>query len=294
MSWALFSILAALIWAIVSTVDKYILTKWTRNPIVPITALGPISLIAAFLVYLFKGFSFLSYINITLALVSGIFYTLMAVFYFKAVKTEEISRIAPLFYLTSLFILILAAVFLGEIFSLIKYLGVFLLVIGAVLISSKGFTKVRLGKAFWFMILSSLAIAINAVIIKYLLNFADFWTIFSYSKIGVAFASIPIFYLSLPGLVSTTKKHGKKVIGTIFLNESLDLLGDLLIIKAYTIGYVTLVNALSSVHPFFVLIFVIILTIFYPQVLKEEIEKSIILIKLIAIILMFIGAILII
>jgi transporter family protein len=293
MSWILFSILAALTWATVNTIDKYILTKWVRKPIVPVMILGIIGLIASILVYLFHGFSTLSYLNITLAFVAGIFYILMSIFYFKAVKIEEISRVVPLFYLTSLFVLIFAAIFLGEIFTPIKYLGIFLLIIGAILISSRNFIKISFGKAFWLMILSSLALSANAVITKYLLNFADFWTIFSYTRIGTIFALIPIFYFSFPDLVSTVKEHGKKIIGVISLNESLNVIGVLLITIATAIGYVTLVNALSSIQPFFVLLFAVVLSIFYPKILKEEISKSIVLLKLIAIILMFIGAVLI-
>jgi len=293
MSWILLSILAALTWTIVSIVDKYILAKWVKNPIVPVMILGIVNLLGGLLVYLIHDFPSLSCINIALSFLVGVFYILIAILYLKAVKIEEISRVIPLFYLSSLFVLILAAIFLEEIFSLTKYLGIFILIIGAILISSKDFTKISFGKAFWFMILASLIMAINVVITKYLLNFADFWTIFSYTRIGTALASIPIFYLGLPDLVSTLKEYGKRVIGVISLNQSLNLLGVLLIVKAFAIGYATLVNTLASVQPFFVLLFTVILSIFYPQILKEEIRKSTILIKLIAIILMFIGVILI-
>ena len=294
MSWILFSILAAIVWAIVNTVDKYILTKLVRKPVIPLMILGVIGLFASFFVYLFHGFSYLSYFNIALAFVAGIFYIMAILFYFKAVKIEEISRVVPLFYLTPLFVSILAAIFLGEIFTPIKYLGIFFLITGVVLISSKNFIKLSFGKAFWFMIIASLTLSLNAVITKYLLNFADFWTIFSYVRIGAFFALIPIFCFSFQDLIFAVREHGKKVIIVISLNEILNLVGVLLITIAMAIGYVTLVNALSSVQPFFVLLFAVILSVFYPKILKEEIGKSAVLLKLIAITLMFIGIILII
>lgn len=294
MSWILFSILAALTWAIVNTVDKYVLTKWVKKPIVPVMILGVIGLIATFIIYLIRGFSELSHINILLSFVAGIFYILMSVFYFKAAKIEEISRVVPLFYLSPIFILLFATLFLGEIFTPTKYLGIFMLVIGAILISSRNFIKLSFGKAFWFMLLSVLSISVYYTLLKYLLNFADFWTIFSYAKIGTIFALIPIFYFGFPDLVSTVKEHGKKVVGVISLNESLNVIGVLLITLAISIGYVTLVKALSSIQPFFVLSFAVILSIFYPKILKEEIGKSTVLLKLIAIVLMFVGVILII
>ena len=294
MSWILFSILATIVWAIVNTVDKYILTKLVRKPVILLMILGIIGLIASFLVYLFHGFSYLSYFNIALAFAAGILYIIGILFYFKAVKIEEISRVIPLLYLSPLFVSILAAIFLGEIFTPIKYLGIFLLIIGAIFISSKNFIKISFGKAFWFMVLASLVLSVNAVITKHLLNFVDFWTIFSYIRIGAFFALIPIFCFSFKDLILSVREHGKKAIILISLNEILALVGVVLITIAMSRGYVTLVNALSSVQPFFVLLFAVILSIFYPKILKEEIDKKTVLIKLIAITFMFIGVILII
>ena len=73
MSWILFSILAALVWGVVNLVDKYILTKWIKKPIVPVMVLGVIGLTASFAVYFIKGFAALSYFNLFLALIAGIF-----------------------------------------------------------------------------------------------------------------------------------------------------------------------------------------------------------------------------
>ncbi len=291
--WIFFSILAALCWAIVNTIDKYVLTKWVRKPIVPVMILGVTGLVASICVILLHGLNPMFFQNITLAFIVGIFYVLMIVFYFKAVNIEEISRVIPLFYLSPLFVLILSFFFLGEIFSPIKYLGIFLLVIGAILISLKKPFRISFGKAFWFMVLVSLIAAVNAVITKYLLNFADFWTIFSYKGIGAFFATIPIFYFNFSDLVLTIREHGKKVILAMSANEALNQFALLFIIIATSIGYVTLVNALSSVQPFFVLLFTVVLSVFYPKILKEEINKTVMFQKLIAIILMFVGVMLI-
>jgi len=291
--WVIFSISAAFLWAVVNIIDKYVLTKWVKNPFVPIIIGDVIGLLISFFIYFFIGFSHLSYLNIALAFIAGIFYILAILFYFKAAKIEEISRIIPLFSLAPLFVLILATIFLGEIFTPMKYLGIFILIIGAILISSKNFIKISFGRAFWFIMLSSLAISVNSVISKYLLNFADFWTIFSYTRIGTIFALVPIFYFNFQDLLFTLKKQGKKVVGLISLAGLLNLIAVLFITIAFSVGYVTLVNALSQVQPFFVLFFATILSIFYPNVLKEEVGKLTIVFKFIATILLFIGAILI-
>ncbi|MBI2110612.1 DMT family transporter [Candidatus Woesearchaeota archaeon] len=288
-----FSVLAALSWAIVNTLDKYVLTKWINKPVIPMMVSSIIAITVAFLIFIFKGFSTLSISQIILALLGGLFSAMMSLFYLNALKREEVTRVIPLFYLAPLFIAILAAIFLREVFQPLIYLGVIFLISGAILISNKSIRKISLGKAFWFMIASSLSLSINQIIVKYLLAFTNFWTIFSYVEIGYFLSVIPIFYFNFSDLKKIIQQHGKKVAGVISLSTLFNILGILLITIAISIGAVTLVNALSSIQPFFVLLFAVLLNQFYPNILKEEVNKSTILIKFFAILLMFIGVILI-
>lgn len=291
--WAILSISAALLWSVVNIIDKYVLSKWIREPLVVIIIISFIGLIASGGVYFIYEFQPISYFNILLALLAGVFHFFCYILYFKALKIEEVSRVVPLFYLSPLFILFLAAIFLGEVFTPSKYLGILLLVIGAILISLKNLSKISFGRAFYLMVLSAFTLAINSVLVKYLLGFTDYWTIFAYERIGAAIGSIPIIYLYLPRLIDIIREHGKRVIAILSVAEFLNLLALLLITIATSIGFVTLVNALSSIQPFFVLVLAVILSTFYPFFLKEEIGKSVILLKLSAILLMFIGAVLI-
>lgn len=294
MSWQLLTILAVFIFAITGIIDKFLLTKWIKNPIVLVLILSGVGLLLSLGIYLFRGFSFLSGVNIILALIAGVIYMFGMFLYYKAAKIEEISKVMPLVYLSPLFILILAAVFLGEIFTPIRYLGIFLLVTGAIFISSKNFTKINFNRAFWFAILSALIFAFIAIITKYLLNFADFWTIFSYIRLGAFLASIPLFYFYLKDFGPLIKESGLKSIGFTAFNMVLLLGAVLLLTIATAIGDVTLVNALTSIQPFFVLLLAVGLSIFFPSILKEEINKSLVFQKIFAIVLIFTGTLLII
>ena len=89
------------------------------------------------------------------------------------------------------------------------------------------------------------------------------------------------------------KEKGIAPAGIISLNESLAVVGILLFTTAMSKGPVTLVAALSSIQPFFVLLFAIFLSLVYPNILTEETNKSAIFLKAISIIIMFAGAILI-
>jgi transporter family protein len=292
MSWIFFTLLAVSIYSVGCIVDKYALTKWIRNPIVSVMFYGIVDLPVIFLVYAFHGFSFLSNINIALAFTAGIINILAIYFYFKAVKIEEISRIVPLAELSTLFVSIFAAIFLGEIFNTAKYIGIILLVIGAIIISSKDL-KITFGIAFWFIILFCIITAVNSILVKYVLNFADYWTIISYTRMGAVFTLIPIIYFNFHELRYTVKECSKKAIVGLLLNEFFMLIGGMLFLFAVSTGTATLTNALLSVQPLFVLLFSVMLSIFYPNILKEEISQSTVLTKFIAVAFMFAGVFLI-
>lgn len=294
MLWVFYAFLSALFWATSSLLDKYILSKWVKNPLVTTMIFGIIGLLAGILIYFAKGYSEMSQANIFLSVVSGLAYVLATIFYFDAVKIEEISRISALAYFSQLFITIFAAMFLGEIFSSEIYAGILLILLGAIFISSKDITKIRPGKAFWLMVLSSALLAIVAIITKYLLSYADFWTVFSYTRgIGMFIALIPVFYFKYPELAALIKEHGSKAVSVISLSGILTMTGAFVITIAASTGPVTLVNAISMTRPFFVLFFATLISIFYPQILREELGKSAILLKVAATILMFMGAILV-
>ena len=142
------------------------------------------------------------------------------------------------------------------------------------------------------MMFASIVLAINQVITKYLLSFADFWTIFGYIRIGAFVALIPSIIMNVESFKNIYKKQGLKPFSFITISESLNMLGVLSITLAAATGFITLVNALSSVQPFFVLLLTVIISIFYSQILKEEIGKSIVARKVVAIVIMFVGVIL--
>lgn len=293
MSWILFPILAALIWAIKGILDKFMLANYIKKPIVPVLVLGIFDLAAIALIFLINGFDHLSWQNLALAFVGGLASLMIIVLYFKAVRIEEISRVIALIYLTPLFVTILAAVFLGERFTLGKYAGILLLITGAVLISYK-FGKITFGKAFWYMLLASVSFGIYAVITKYLLGFADFWSVFSYTRLSMILCMLPIFFLRYKDLLEAARERGKMAVLSASSSEALNLTALLLFTAAASAGFITLVEALTAIEPFFVLVFAVILSIFYPKIIKEETGKKIVAIKLLAIILIFSGTVLVI
>jgi len=293
-SWVIFSLITALLWAISDVINKFIFTRWPIKPVVLVMFSCLVNLVITLGVYVHQGLSGLSVLHISLAIVAAFLYFVGYYLYFSAVKLEEVSRITPLFYLMPLFILLLAAMFFQERLTLINYAGIILLVAGSMLISQKGSFNFRIGKAFWFMIFSALSISAYAIITKYLLNFSDYWTIFAYTRgLGLIPFLIPLVYSKLPDLKDAAKQGGKTAIGMILGSTSLNSIGIILITVAMAMGSVTLTNTLLSMQPLFVFIFAILISRYYPQLFREDLDRRTIILKFVSILMIVVGAILI-
>ena len=292
MLWIFISLLAAAFFAIVNATDKFTLQKWIKNPVILLMAFGVTGMAMAMGIYAVHGFSYLSEANIWIAFLGGFFFILSSFFYLKAVKAEEVSRVMPLNSFNTLFVLFLASAFLGEIFPPGKYLGVAFLFAGAFMISTKSFRKIRFGKGAVFIIFSALAFAVGNVITKHLLNFADYWTVFSYVRIGSFIPIIPVLHFGFRDLKAVARSS-RKVASVVFFNRILGLTGLLLVALAASMGQISLVSALIATQTLFLLGITLCLSSFYPHILKEEMDSRTTLIKIIATALIFVGVFLI-
>jgi uncharacterized membrane protein len=293
MSWVLFSLLAAFLWALSNVIDKVALSRLVKNPMVPLAVYGVLSIVAVGLVVLGGAFESFSSRHFALAMLGGTFHALMVLFYFKAVAADEISKIIPLFALGPLFIAVVAAVTLGEIFSFDTYIGIVLILVGSVTLSVQRLQTFSVNKAFWFMIITTFSLAMGEVISKYLLSFYNFWSVFAYTRLGSLIVVTPIAWHYRRDVAQLLRKGKRKALAMLSTSESLNILAILCIIIAASTGYVTLVNAMTQVQPFFVLAMSVLLTLVAPHLLKEELSLKIFVRKFLSILMMSLGAILV-
>lgn len=292
MAWVYFTLLAVFFWSLSNIIDKHIVSRYIKNPTIFIIFLSVLSLIAAFIVSIFQDITIPSFDILFLSLISGIAYFIGVFLYVKSLRIEEISRVVPLFSITSIFVLILATIFLNEIFTLEKYLGIFLIIAGVILISLRKKVKFSLSKALLLMIIASLFIAIHYTLQKFVLNNLTYWNAFFWIRIGSFLAAPLLLYFYYKPLVKTIKKNP---IGGVYLSisEGLNIIGIYSIVIAFSIGYASLVSILSEIQPLFVLFIATILSAFNPKIIKEELKGSVILLKFIAIVMIIFGAALI-
>ena len=290
MSWIVFALLAALIWAVANVADKIVISRLTREPVVPVVLMNGVGLFIAIGIFAFRGVPAVSAPLIVGALILGVFAMLPSYFYFSAAKEEEISRVVPLFQLANLFTPVIAFFTLGEVFTLQTYLSIILLVIGALLISSTRLFPIRLNRSFWCMIAAATTYAIYGIVLKYLLQFWNFWDLFSAMRIATFVLALPLVMIYRNALQTLLRTHGVSGVGIISFTEFVSMMGGFVHAVAASLGPITLVNAVVSVQPLLVLIFSAVVTIVTPQIFKEMIDQKTITRKAFATICIIVGA----
>ena len=293
MDWVIFSLFSRALWAADNIVDKLLRGRHLRDSLVLTLIAGISALFLSLVIILFNGLRWIGFGPVALIVFAGAFQVVAVFAFYQAIAKEEISRVIPLFQFTPPFVLILSLLFLKEVLTLNHYLAFILILLGSFLISlqkTKGVFKLR--AAFWWMVLSSLIYAIYAVILKSLYVAHPFWDLTVYLGFG-EFLPTPVLLLLIPSFrrrltksLSDLKPTGWMLVmlGMFFVTTA-SLSG----LWALAIGPVTLVSVFRGFQSLFVLVYAVILSIWFPKILKEELSKSIIGIKAIAILLMTFG-----
>ncbi len=299
MSWLLIAIFAYFLLAVVSLVDKYLLTGPISSPRVYAFYVGILGIL--FLVFIpWVGFYIPGIWQIILALLAGAFFIYGLFWFFKALRLFEPSRIIPaiggsLPVFTFLFIFI----FTGgrENLRPWEFLAFILLLSGSILITYEKVKKITL-KSFRIAAIAAFFLSLGFVLAKYVYMEQPFWPGFIWIRIGaflMALCFLLIFFKEIKEAIFTSGQNltGSKKIAMIFFSNqavgaSANLLQNWAIALAPLAG-VAIINALQGIQYVFLLIFTIFLSLKFPHFLKEEISKKTIFQKIFAILLIGAG-----
>lgn len=291
MDWLVFALLSPAFWGLNNVFNKFLMVKKFRGYYSLVSYLNILNLIFAAIIYFVIPISS-SFPYFVIAMVVGLLPLFAFWFYSKALMVEEISRITPLFQFIPIFVVFLSAIFLNEILNFQKYFGIMLIVIMSILISYKrSKTGKSLSSAFSLMIPFSFILSIYTIMLKYLLTYLNYWSIFFWMIIGSFFGVLGLLSFSKPRIefIKNISGLGARTFIVAFCGESAYLLGVICSLIAMSLGYVSLVSALSGLQHFFVFIYMLILSIFMPKILEEEIKRQVVMLKIFAIAFMFVG-----
>ncbi len=285
MNWASIAILSAAIYAVVNTIDSHLLSKrlpGLRSFLLPI---GIMHLIYAFiLLYLFPLPEGIGTWPVLVALVSAILRAAAVIIMLYNLKKEEVSQVIPVVYTYPIFVAIMAVPLLGETLVYLQWLSIIIVVAGAVMVSVRQSTSGAtrwLGKPLLLLFGASLFLAMADVTGKYALSYISFWNLFYIT----AFCMSGIFLLISvrPRILRqlNSMKQKRSTIALIALNETLAPMASVLMFWALERGLVSLVSAIASSRPMFVLIFALILSRILPEFLKWQYGRGILTLRFI-------------
>lgn len=292
MAWIIYAILATLVWAIGIIFDKLLRTKYVDNSYVLTIFFGIFNFLPLIFIIPFINITIPVFRDLIILLLIGATVTLALIPYAKSLSLDEASRVVPLWQMSSIFVLLMAFLFLKEKLTINSYTGFFLLLIGGFLISIKKIKGLfRISLVFWLMLLSSFIFAVGQILIKFIYSSQDYWNVIFWIQTGYLISSL--FLLSKKSIrisfLSTLSKINKVSFMFLLGTALSGFFGRLLFYFAIMLGSVSIVSVIGGLEGFFVFIYALFLSIWFPKILKEELGKSTILIKIIAMFLMFSG-----
>lgn len=293
MNWLFLALFSRGFWAADNIVDKLIIGKYLKDSYVLTLISGLSPLLLSIGIIFTNKLSSLGLIPISIIFLAGAIQIIGVFGFYKALSKEEVSRVIPLFQFTPVLVVILSLIFLKEVLTVKQSIGFILILLGGFFISIKRIKGLfRLREAFWWMVLSSFVYAIQAIILKSMYVNYPFWSVTFYLGIGEFLPTLLLLSFSRNLRDRVVKGFSNLqttgwlilILGIIFIAGA-NLSG----LYAFRTGLVTLISVLRGFQSVFVLIFSLILSIWFPKILKEELTGGVLITKILAICLMLAG-----
>ena len=277
--WLLYAFSGPLLWAASTHIDKYLVDKYFRHSdtavLMVFTAF--LGVFALPVIWAFEPKVLqLSLLATGVMTVSGVLYMGAMLFYLRAIQSEEASVVAPLFQASTLFTFVLGLVFLHELPRWQQLLGVVLIIGGAIGLSLDKHLHLASFKPrlVLLMVAATFVLALSGVVFKYFAVNDEFWsttfwTFVGEGLFGAAILAVPKYRRQF---VTLFRKNPGPVIGVNAANELINLGGGLGVRYASLLAPVALVSAVSATTTFFVFLFGILLTLFFPKFGREDLS----------------------
>jgi uncharacterized membrane protein len=290
MEWYVFALLAPAFWALNNVFIKFLITNKFKSYYPTIAFISTADVFFALAISLLMPIV-VSFPFSLFALLAGLMPLVGFYFYSRAMLIEDVSRVVTFFQLIPVFVVFLSVVFLNEVVGIQKYLGIGLVVVAATLISYKKSGGKAFSMAVKYMVPFAFILAVYTIVDKFLLGYMDFWSLFFWNIFGTFCGAMLLLSRSKlrRALAVTVASVGRKVFLVTFVGEGMYVTGTLCSLVALSQVEAPLASAFFGLQPFYVFFYILVLSLFLPKILKEDIGKTSISLKIAAIALMFVG-----
>lgn len=288
MAWIIFTVIAILLWTVDNIMDKYILDHEVRDPILVTTIFG-LTTYALFIGFaVFNGSISLPSDLVLIAVASGLVYSMALWLYYQAMSREEVSRFVPFLSIEPAIVAIAAFILFGERLAYLSYLGILLIIIGAILLAHKKYGDRTKAKKIFAVALAAMALfSLRNILFKYLTASATFWPAIFWFAIGGIIVPLALLIFHHPHI----RKKAEKGIAHLLLVALFSAVGLVFFFKAISLGSVSLASALVAGKPLLVFFVATFLSFFYPKIIVERHTRAILVKKALAIALIVVGSI---
>jgi len=290
MNWLLIAIISHFIAAFVFIIDKYLFSHTRLKPVAYAFYVGVLAGVLSLVLAPF-GFYLIPFNQIIFSLIAGFFFVLAIFFFYKSVQLGEVSRIIPIIGgLVPLFTLVFTYFFLNERLVINQLIAFCLLVFGGIVMvwprkQVRSKKAISLAKRLPLAVMAALFFAASYVLTKYIYTLQPFINGFIWIRLGELLGAGLLFLIpQFRKIILETSRKIKFQTGKLAIfSKGLSALAFILLNYAIFLGSVTLVNSLQGVQYVFLLIIAVFLSKKFPQILKEQVNQSAVLQKVIAI-----------
>lgn len=221
--------------------------------------------------------------------------------YYMGMEATDVSRFVPVINTDVVFVLVMAAVFLGETFAPPVYLGILVIFLGTMLISFENLTddaRLISRTALTFGILSAFTIALSSLLLKILVPVLPRYTILFWFGIG-GVVSILLHggWKRLRGTLGDDERDRRSVISpgrvSLMVSGVITAVSYFTLVRALETGPVSIVTAIVNLEVLLVFFGVLVLSKFTPEVLQESMDRVTLIQKFSAAVLMVAGVVII-
>ncbi len=274
MNWLPLALLTAALSSLVSITDKIVVERYLRDAwSFPFFTGAFLGLYCAALLVV-RGslglFHLPSPSVLAIALLPGAFQFISSLFYTRALQKTDASTISALNQTVPLFALLWGWIFFGNVFQLINYAGIFVIVISCVLLGMEqvpGSKRLQLSPAVWLILIGAVLRSLSDLFVKATLSDQDYWNTFGLSRaVLLPITLVTLFYSPYrKSIVHSVHRNGFLVVPGIALLEVLAMTPLLLGVISYSLGPLGPVAAIIYSSPFFVLVFSRLLNFVRPN-----------------------------
>lgn len=294
MNWLFIAFLNPLLHGAANILDNYVSNRLFKNLTVLIFYSALFDLVFLPLIFFIGLPKWIEPALIPLFAIVGLTNILYLYPYYRALQSDDTSTVSSLFSLGKIFVPLLAFLIVGEVISPLQYLGFFIIIFTSALLTLNNARAIKFNPSFFYMLLCSFILSFEIVIYKYIFTKVDWITGLTYSSIA-SFLIIMTMGTWKKNRVHIVKEFSTfKNVAVLFGAEELLTFGGLAAItNAVSRAPVTVVEAIGSSQPFFVLLYALILGRFFPRAFRERPDKKSIIKKFFLFTIMILGIILI-